>query len=101
MVPEVEKELRHSPIRADRWACGRVLLYLLDKFRKKDKRLRAFARNLGAYNPKEWPSLLELGSNSAGTFSDIGNVRSADSRKATQAPSEDDGESTKPPTAKK
>ncbi|KAI0286413.1 kinase-like domain-containing protein, partial [Russula brevipes] len=25
MAPEVEKKLRHSPIRADRWACGRVL----------------------------------------------------------------------------
>ncbi|KAI0291847.1 kinase-like domain-containing protein, partial [Russula brevipes] len=25
IAPEVEKELRHSPMRADRWACGQVL----------------------------------------------------------------------------
>jgi serine/threonine protein kinase len=71
MAPEVEKELRHSPIRADRWACGRVLLYLLDKFsRTGDERLEAFARDLCANNPKKRPSLLEWIS-SVSAFSDV------------------------------
>jgi len=36
MAPEVEKKLRHSPIKAaDRWACGHVVLFLLDKFKFK------------------------------------------------------------------
>jgi serine/threonine protein kinase len=59
MAPEVEKRLRHSPIKADRWACGRVLLFLLDKFGTEDESLKGFARNLMADNPKHRPSLLE------------------------------------------
>jgi len=57
MAPEVEKNLRHSPIKADRWACGQVILFLLDAFGKEDESLRGFARNLTAYNPKHRPSL--------------------------------------------
>jgi len=52
MAPEVEKKLRYSPLKADRWSCGRVLLYLLDEFRKGDKPLRAFARNLTVHTPQ-------------------------------------------------
>jgi serine/threonine protein kinase len=59
MAPEVEEKLRHSPIKADRWACGRVLLFLLDKFGKGDESLRTFARNLMAHNPNHRPSLVE------------------------------------------
>jgi len=58
MAPEVEKKLRHSPIKADRWSCGRVMLYLLDKFKKEDKHLRPFANELTAHDPKRRPSLL-------------------------------------------
>jgi serine/threonine protein kinase len=58
MAPEVEKKLRHSPIRADRWACGRVLLFLLQRFGKEVKFLRVFATNLMAHNPKQRPSLV-------------------------------------------
>ena len=46
MAPEVEKNLRHNPIKADRWTCGRVLLFLLDTVGKEDESLRGFARNL-------------------------------------------------------
>jgi len=74
MAPEVEKKLRHSPIKADRWACGRVLLFLLDKFGKEDKSLGVFARNLMAYNPKDRPSLLEWCNDSAPALSDVGTV---------------------------
>ncbi|KAI0288637.1 kinase-like domain-containing protein [Russula brevipes] len=62
MAPEVEKKLRHSPIRADRWACGRVLQYLLGSGRTEGERptiatLRPIADNLCAYVPKDRPSL--------------------------------------------
>ena len=60
MAPEVEQNLRHSPIKADRWACGRVVLFLLGKFGKEDEYLGAFAKNLVAHNPNRRPSLLGL-----------------------------------------
>jgi serine/threonine protein kinase len=104
IAPEVEKKLNHSPIKADRWTCGHVLLVLLDKFRKEDKLLRAFARNLKSYNPKRRPSLLEWRSYLAARHSDVGNVWNADIRKAwrpRQDSMEVDGEDAKPPNAKK
>ena len=101
MALEVEKNLRHSPIKADRWACGRVLLFLLDKFGK-DEPLKGFARNLMAYNPKHRPSLLECCSDSAPRFSDVGTVSNFDAKKASQPrrdPVEVDKENMKPPNA--
>jgi len=83
MAPEVEKKLRHSPIKADRWACGRVLLSPLDMFRKGDESLRAFAKDLMAPNLKQRPSLHEWFSYSAPPFSDVGIARNADARKAS------------------
>ncbi|KAF8441765.1 kinase-like domain-containing protein [Boletus edulis BED1] len=101
-APEVEK--RHSPIEADRWACGRVLLSLLGRFGKEDESLRVFAKDLMALNPKQRPSLLEWGRYSAPLFSDAGNIRDYDARKALR-PRRDrmevDGEITKPPNVKK
>ena len=102
MAPEVEKNLRHSPIKADRWACGRVLLFLLDKFGKEDEFLRGFARNLMAYNPKHRPSLLEWCNDSAPRFSDVGTIWNFDAKKASQPrrdPVEVDKENMKPPNA--
>jgi len=72
MAPEVQKKLRLSPIKADRWACGRVLLFLLDKVGKEGESLRAFASNLLAHNPRQRPSLLEWCSYWAPPFMDIG-----------------------------
>jgi hypothetical protein len=41
MAPDVDKKSTvYSPIRADRWSCGRVLLYLLDELKTDDERLR-------------------------------------------------------------
>ena len=40
MVPEVEKKSTMYSRITDRWSCGRVLLYLLDRFGKDDKQLR-------------------------------------------------------------
>lgn len=57
MAPEVAKKLKHSPIKADRWACGRVILFLLDTFKKRDESLGTFARDLCNYNPELRPRL--------------------------------------------
>ena len=86
MAPEVEKNLRHSPIKADRWACGRVLLFLLPKvgFGKEDEPLRAFAKALLEHNPMRRPSLLEWHRYLAPPCSDVGTVWDFDARKALQ-----------------
>jgi serine/threonine protein kinase len=104
MAPEVEKNLRHSPIKADRWACGRVLLFLLSEFGKENEPLRAFARALLEHNPMQRPSLLEWRSYSTPQCSDVGTIWDFDARKALRPrrdPVEVDGENTKPPNAKK
>jgi len=44
VAPEVEKEVMYSPIKADRWSCGHILLYLLDKSRKDYLPLRTIGR---------------------------------------------------------
>ena len=58
MAPEVGKApLMYSPIKADRWSCGQVILYLLDELGEEDHHLRAVARKLKVRNPKQRPSL--------------------------------------------
>jgi serine/threonine protein kinase len=104
MTPEVEKNLRHSPIKADRWACGRVLLFLLSEIGKEDGSLRAFGRTLLEHNPMQRPSLLEWRSYLAPLSSDVGTVWDFDARKALRPrrdPVEVDGENMKPPDAKR
>jgi serine/threonine protein kinase len=59
MAPEVEGNLRHSPIKADRWSCGHVILCFLDKSKQEGKHLRPFATKLTAHDPQRRPSLLE------------------------------------------
>ncbi len=90
MAPEVEKKLRHSPIKADRWACGRVLLSLLDRFGK-DEPLRTFAGILMAHNPKQRPSLREWRGYLAPQFLDAEGVWKIDARKASR-PRQNPGE---------
>jgi serine/threonine protein kinase len=80
MAPEVEKKLKHSPIRADRWACGQVLLFLLRGLRKGDKSVRVFATKLMAHKPKQRPSLVEWYSHSAPPSWLAGNAKNVDSR---------------------
>jgi len=93
MAPEVENNERHSPIKADRWACGRVLLYLLNRFGKGDDRLKALATNLSGYYPNKRPSLLEWYSNSCSANSEA--------TKRRQDPMEIDGQPTKVSNAKR
>ncbi|KAI0254080.1 hypothetical protein BJV78DRAFT_1188482 [Lactifluus subvellereus] len=101
MAPEVEKKSStYSLIKADRWSCGSVLLYLLDELRKENKLLRAIARELKAHNPKQQPSLLEWHGWFAATLLDVANVRKGGERKPS-LPRQDTMENTKPPNARK
>jgi serine/threonine protein kinase len=59
MAPLVEEKWKYSPIKADRWSCGRVVLCILDRLKKEDKRLMTIGRKLKAYYPNQRPSLLE------------------------------------------
>jgi len=100
MAPEVEnKSSTYSPIKADRWSCGRVLLYLLDECLKGERLLRVIGRELKAHDPKRRPSLLEWKS-----WSDVASVRKTGKGKASR-PMDDtmavDGDDVQPPKAKK
>jgi serine/threonine protein kinase len=93
MAPEMEEKSMYSPIKADRWSTGQVLLYLLNKFRKEeeDTVLKTTAKKLATHNP-EWRPSLEV----AASFSDVANV--AVKRKASrslQDTVEVDGENAK------
>jgi hypothetical protein len=59
-----------SPIKADRWSTGQVLLYLLSEFRKEDTVLRTTARKLTAHDPDKHSSMLQV----AASLSDVANV---------------------------
>lgn len=78
LAPEIAKKVMYSPIKADRWSCGRVILYFLDKFKKEDKHLRSFANRLTAHDPKRRPSLLEWASPS----DTVANVSNTGERRA-------------------
>ena len=88
----------YSPIKADRWSCGRVLLRHM-MVGKGDKRLSKFAEQLMANNPQQRPSLVEWDKWFAPSPKDL-----KTGEKETR-PREDvieaDGEGTKPPDAKK
>jgi serine/threonine protein kinase len=96
MAPKVEKKLRHSPIKADRWAglVGAFFCTCFDKFRKENKPLRAFPRVLEVDNPKKRPSLLEWSSYLTPPLSgsDVKNVKDADEREKGQPKWKVDGE---------
>ncbi|KAL0952274.1 hypothetical protein HGRIS_006564 [Hohenbuehelia grisea] len=60
MAPEVENaSSAYSPIKADRWSCGRIILYVLDKFGLRDDILLPNARKLKSDTPALRPSLLQ------------------------------------------
>jgi tRNA A-37 threonylcarbamoyl transferase component Bud32 len=90
----------YSPIKADRWSCGRVLLCHI--MVKRDKRLSKFADQLMANDPQQRPSLLEWPQ----WFSALPNVANVhkDGGKESrpwQDMIEVEGESMNPPDAKK
>ncbi|KAI9443625.1 kinase-like domain-containing protein [Lactarius indigo] len=93
----------HSPIKADRWSCGRVLLHHI-KVGEGDKWLSRFAGQLMVKDPQKRPSLLERDKWPAAWLSDMVDVRKdcfwKESR-PRQDKVEVDEESMKPPNAKK
>ncbi|KAI9508607.1 kinase-like domain-containing protein [Russula earlei] len=98
MAPEIGKSM-HSPIKADRWSCGRVILHLLDKLKKEDKHLKAIAGKLKAHDPNLRPSLLEWRMWFARPILDVANV--AAEMKAARPRPDAIGENAEPPQAKK
>jgi len=92
----------YSSIKADRWSCGRVLLYLLDMLRKGDVPLRTIARELSADNPKQRPSLSDWRARSL-PLSNLGDIPNTDERKPLRSRQDSmavDGENAMPPNAK-
>jgi serine/threonine protein kinase len=85
MAPEVKaRSSMYSPIRADRWSCGQVIIFLLEKFGKKDELLRGIAGKLKARSPRDRPSLLEWQTSSALPVLDGAKGRRAGERKASR-----------------
>jgi len=98
MAPEIEGMSMYSPIKADRWSSGQVLLYLLDEFREEDTVLRTTARKLTAHNPEQRSSMLQV----AASLSDVANVAvEGKASRSLQATVEVDGENAKPPRVKR
>jgi serine/threonine protein kinase len=96
MAPEIEKTLMYSPIKADRWSSGRVILYLLDELKKEDELLRMIGRKLTAHSPKQRPSMDE-----ARTLpSDMPNVARKRALRPRQSKMKIDGENAKPQAKK-
>jgi serine/threonine protein kinase len=59
LAPEVKEGSSYSPIKADLWACGRVVVQLLYMAGRNGGDLRRFAERLKADNPSQRPSLSE------------------------------------------
>ena len=85
MAPEVEAQSStYSPVRADRWSCGQVIMYLLEVFGTKHERLTGIAKKLKAHTPSLRPSLLEWHSSSALPVLDGAKGRRAGERRASR-----------------
>ncbi|KAH9160311.1 kinase-like domain-containing protein [Lactarius sanguifluus] len=92
----------YSPIKTDRWACGRVLLRHI-MVEKGDSRLSRFAEQLMANNPQQRPSLLAWDKWSVVSLTDTANVSEVGGKESRprQDVVEVDGVSMKPPDAKR
>ncbi|KAK2463965.1 hypothetical protein APHAL10511_004016 [Amanita phalloides] len=60
MAPEIGERRVFSPIRADRWSCGQVLLWFLEQSGIEDEGLQRVAKQLMDDNPLHRPSLVNL-----------------------------------------
>jgi serine/threonine protein kinase len=103
MAPEIEGKSMYSPIKADRWSTGRVLLYLLNQSGKEDTVLRTAATKLSIHNPDKRPSMLQV----TAPLSDVVNVAVEKASRSLQDTVDVDGENvdvngeyTKPPMKK-
>jgi Protein kinase domain len=59
MAPEIGEQSVFSPIRADRWSCGKVLLCFHKKSGMEDRGLESFAEQLMDDNPIHRPSFVD------------------------------------------
>lgn len=62
LAPEIESESprpKYSPIKADRWACGKVISYFLDQAGIEHAPLRSVVNQLMIVEPERRPSLAE------------------------------------------
>jgi serine/threonine protein kinase len=85
MAPEVKaRSSMYSPIRADRWSCGQVIIFLLEEFGKKDELLEGIAKKLTDHGPRDRPSLLEWQTSSTLPVLDGAKGRRAGGRKASR-----------------
>jgi hypothetical protein len=97
MAPEVDKNsTMYSPIRADRWSCGRVLLYLLDELEVDDERLEAIGRKLKVHDPNQRPSLVKWESWLPVPPLNIGDIERKASRPRQDSMVVDEGDTTAP-----
>ncbi|KZT01054.1 kinase-like protein [Laetiporus sulphureus 93-53] len=92
MAPEIGEEngppTMYSPIRADRWSCGRVFYVFAERIRRngdKDEGLMAFATRLMDKNPRRRPSLLEWSEPSNAPPSGSGNGSEKDEEERPEA----------------
>ncbi len=81
MAPEVRDRAPFSPIRADKWTCGKMLLWFLEKRATKNEDLVSFAKRLMDYNPRRRPSLVEWSAGLDKTHYDTGLNRPTKRRK--------------------
>jgi len=99
MAPEVDNNMSaYSPIKADRWSSGEVILYLFKELKEEDKYLRSIAGKLTALNPNQRLSMLEI----TRPVLDVVNVASGRKfSRSLQVIVEGDEENVKPPNTKK
>ena len=99
MAPEVEKNsTKYSPIRADRWSCGRALLYLLDELKIDDERLKLIWRKLKVHDPNQRPSLVNWQSWLPVPPLTIGNIKRKSSRPRQDSMEVSESDTTAPNT---
>jgi hypothetical protein len=98
IAPEIEQKLMYSPIKADRWSTGRVLLYLVKESEKEEEQFMTIARKLMAPNPKRRPSILDV----AASLPDVDNAANESRASRTRKDRvEGDEETAKPPSVKR
>ena len=85
-----------TDIRADRWSCGRVVLYLLDELKIDDERLKVIGRKLKVHDPYQWPSLVKWQSWLPVPGLNIGDIEKKASRPRQDSMVVNEGDTTAP-----
>lgn len=98
VAPEIEaRSLTYSPIKADRWSCGAVILYIFGRLRQTDTALEGIAKKLKVGVPQarlpliEWPAWFQSQEVHAGTSVKRVRPRSSDEETPVDLANEDIG----------